>query len=159
MGTCWQSFRMGMGIGLASKPLPLAKKEPIAYLYNGVRLPKLPEWDREVYPYAYIQTAYGDTYLFVSDVSLELRSYNPAYGYAFTHMNGTTYGDFNFVRYELNDSGDAWGDKYEAENVYFAPGSYDKGAVWCNTDLYRYDKDTGEATLVQTASEPVPVYK
>ena len=29
-------------------------KTPVAYLYNGLRLPKLPEWDKETYPYAYI---------------------------------------------------------------------------------------------------------
>lgn len=28
--------------------------EPIAYLYNGVQLPPLPEWDKEAYPYAFI---------------------------------------------------------------------------------------------------------
>ena len=29
-------------------------RTPVAYLYNGVRLPALPEWDREAYPFAVI---------------------------------------------------------------------------------------------------------
>lgn len=30
------------------------------YLYNGVKLPALPEWDKETYPYAVIRTAGTD---------------------------------------------------------------------------------------------------
>lgn len=36
----------------ASSPVP--DKDPVAYLYNGIRMPALPEWDREKYPYAFI---------------------------------------------------------------------------------------------------------
>lgn len=48
-----RSYVKGLMLGICGKPLPFStKKEPVAYLYNGVRLPKLPEWDREKYPYA-----------------------------------------------------------------------------------------------------------
>ena len=49
-----RDYVKGLILGLSGKPLPMSQKEPVAYLYNGVRLPKLPEWDREAYPYAYI---------------------------------------------------------------------------------------------------------
>ena len=38
-----RSSVMGLILGQFSSPLPMAQKEPVAYLYNGVRLPKLPE--------------------------------------------------------------------------------------------------------------------
>ena len=49
-----RSSVMGLILSLFSSPLPEVQKQPVAYLYNGVRLPKLPEWDRETYPYATI---------------------------------------------------------------------------------------------------------
>ena len=49
-----QSFLIGYALGLSGKPLPISGGEPVAYLYNGVRLPKLPEWDKEKYPYVCI---------------------------------------------------------------------------------------------------------
>ena len=44
------SFWMGVALGLAGKGLP-PMAQPTAYLYNGVQLPPLPEWDKETYPY------------------------------------------------------------------------------------------------------------
>lgn len=43
-------------IGLCSRPLPLSKREPVDYLYNGVRLPDINTvWtDKEALPYARI---------------------------------------------------------------------------------------------------------
>lgn len=54
-----QSWLTGFVIGLAGKPLPHLppKKQPVAYLYNGVSLPPLPEWDIETYPYATMVTS------------------------------------------------------------------------------------------------------
>lgn len=50
-----KSWLYGFCLGICGKPLPLAaKKTPTAYSYNGVVLPKLPEWDREKYPYAVV---------------------------------------------------------------------------------------------------------
>lgn len=51
-----KSWLIGFALGLCGKPPPIAgsRREPVAYLYNGVRLPKLPEYDKSVYPYAVI---------------------------------------------------------------------------------------------------------
>lgn len=42
-----KSWLTGFALGLCGKALPVAGsgKEPVAYLYNGVRLPKLPDAD------------------------------------------------------------------------------------------------------------------
>ena len=59
-----RSYAAGYLLSLAGKPLPLStKREPVAYLYNGVRLPKLPEWDRERYPFAlWVESTKSTTY-------------------------------------------------------------------------------------------------
>ena len=84
-----RSFLIGLALGLAGKPLPISQgKEPIAYFYGhiakegetathtidgvgyvGVVLPKLPEWDKEAYPYAVIlyYSAKGKYTLVVGD--------------------------------------------------------------------------------------------
>lgn len=46
------SYTLGYLMGLCAPPLKLPDKQPTAYSYNGVVLPKLPEWDKTVYPYA-----------------------------------------------------------------------------------------------------------
>ena len=119
------------------------EKTPVAYLYNGVRLPALPEWDKEKYPYAYITTAdFDDGYrLFCVDGQKNV-------------INGKLFltilypGDF----YVLRDG--EWA-KYDHSNVA-AP------VVWCNTDTYYTTNiENGElaGTLYMAASDPVPVYE
>ena len=48
------------------------------YLYNGVELPELPEWDKNTYPYACISHCYGDTYQFEV---FKTKPYADNYGY------------------------------------------------------------------------------
>ena len=48
------SYVVGFNLALAGMAYPYSAPTPVAYLYNGIRLPALPEWDRGVYPYAYI---------------------------------------------------------------------------------------------------------
>lgn len=51
-----RSFQEGLALGLTGNPLPYnGTAEPVAYLYNGVRLPKIPEV--EGYPYRIMITA------------------------------------------------------------------------------------------------------
>lgn len=51
------SMTLGYLVGRQIAGQRRAVKQPIAFLYNGVRLPPLPEWDKTVYPYAVIQYA------------------------------------------------------------------------------------------------------
>ena len=48
-----KSWIAGYALGRTGIPLPFAVK-PGAYLYNGWKLPPLPQWDREAYPHAFI---------------------------------------------------------------------------------------------------------
>jgi hypothetical protein len=48
------SLTLGWLVGRRIAGQRTKQKTPIAYLYNGVQLPPLPEWDREKYPYAVI---------------------------------------------------------------------------------------------------------
>ena len=41
-------------------------KTPDGYSYNGVQLPKLPEWDKEMYPYAVISYREGINQYYLS---------------------------------------------------------------------------------------------
>lgn len=142
--TAWLT---GYALGICGKPLPFStKKEPVAYLYNGVRLPKLPEWDRETYPYAYL--------LYNSLLGLYfLRVYSDPLipgGEKFVFADG----DANLARYELEDGlwifkGDSVGE------TGFLPSSVAR-FVWANTDVYNYK---GDGTLILAASKPVPVYE
>ena len=136
--------------------VPDVPKEPIAYLYNGVRLPKLPEWDKEKYPYAFIQT-FGDT------------SGDPEYDYAYWLVCMSASADYF---YHSNDNeycfgGDPYLEKCPAiaymklqnSNEWVFHKEYDNyfierwnPVIWTNFDL-----DLGE--LKVDASEPIPVYE
>ena len=132
-------------------------REPVAFLYNGVRLPGLPVVEGK--ENAVIISSFGTTYLFLSSVKLDYR-YITAHGYMLTSKHGETFICFSFVRYKLNKTAGDWsGGTYSEDSTFFALGSTEAETVWSNADLYHYDKDTDEATLVCAASEPVPVYE
>lgn len=149
---CLKSFLIGYALGLSGKPLPLSggepSVEPVAYLYNGVRLPKLPEWDKETYPYALI------TYNTAGFYVIYCFSCEPAVA---SKVNSTLV--------PLDGSGEyinlvSFGKKEDAKfgnPVTFTAllGSVTTGTIWTNFDLlYR---DTGSVYLA--ASEPIPVYE
>lgn len=52
----WQGFVSALIVAAAETV------DAIAYLYNGVKLPPLPEWDKEEYPYVYIAHKKFTTY-------------------------------------------------------------------------------------------------
>lgn len=136
----------------------------VKYLYNGVELPTLPEWDIEQYPYAII--IYGEHY--VGDEEKYTRLYvspNP-----FVILDQSLLleisGDLpiTFLFCNLGDDGDEWNDftehtVYEIPNITPVFSTID--LFWSNHDLY-YSTDTninGElaGTLYLAASTPIPV--
>lgn len=138
-----RSFKTGLALGLTGAPLPFPQKEPVAYLYNGVRLPKLPEWDKVKYPYAVLQGMSGSYRLNVSSL--------PIYA---IKQGEKTY---------ITVSQDAEGHNYQIAtgSEYWEGGMF--GGVspivslpvfWANYDVKYED---GKPYL--TASEPVPVYE
>ena len=120
-------------------------------LYDGAVLPPMPETDL---PYAYIVSNFGTTYLVFADAPLNFRYIN-SFGYMLSSMTDGVYTNCNYERYELRDS--VWGN-LSTGNYYYVLGTHEKETIWSNTDLYHYDKDTDEATLVLSAcSDPIPV--
>lgn len=136
-----RSYAAGYLLNLAGKPLPLStKREPVAYLYNGVRLPKLPEWDREMYPYASI-TRSGEKYFF------------RAYGEPLMTKEDSPYLEFEdgeaiVVIYELQD--DLWFFHGESSST----GGMRQPLVWTGFDVLNED-----GSVYFAASDPNPVYE
>lgn len=137
------SFKTGLALGLCGKALPW-KAEPVAWLYNGVRLPKLPEWDKETYPYAYVGIT---TYQGIEEYR--------AYFAKEKHTKSSSAMGFiteDVIRYRLIDG--QW--------VEHGPGisAIIASPLWSNVDIY-YNSSVEEVggTLYLAASEPVPVYE
>lgn len=164
MNNKMKSFVKGILLSLVGKPLPTPEREPVAFLYNGVRLPKLPEWDREKYPYPFIVQREKTTsaefrfiatesppvmllsrgeYFFNVDNSADR---DKGDGYAFDYLNGE------------------WVDKGEA--IYWV--GYNDGLaingvpIWTEHEIYQVTEADGVLTygeIYLPASEPVPVYE
>jgi hypothetical protein len=135
-----RDFVKGLIPGLVVAPLPYTGSEPVAYLYNGIPLPALPEWDKEAYPYAVIvQNNSSGNYLFVADDEVFTAGIDGAVGRLFPG-----------ACYRYGDG--AW-------QPYSSGASNAKG-VWSNRDIYYSDgvEEVG-GTLYMEASDPVPVYE
>lgn len=138
-----KDFETGLILGLVSPPVPhVVKKEPIAYSYNGVILPKLPEWDREVYPYAVLQDNGNYHRLTISS--------KPIYGKAS--------GDKVYFSTGSNAEGRTW-------ELYPGDTEWDEGwwtpsvlvlvpVLWANHDVLYED-----GNLYLAKSDPIPVYE
>lgn len=142
MNSKMRSSVMGLILGQFSSPLPMAQKEPVAYLYNGVRLPKLPEWDRAVYPYAVM------IYRCVPQLyELRCLSADAYYGENFFKAS-------NGILSQCKDG--VWGafGTLEGESYAYVPltSSIDT-LVWANFTM----ENNGTTYLI--ASEPIPVYE
>lgn len=141
-----RSSVMGLLLGQFSSPLPMAQKEPVAYLYNGVRLPKLPEWDREKYPYAYIWQASSGTYSLVF-VNAPLYYQGELSGKDLICSNGIV---SSYALEGITKNGE-WGNRIVESTLSL---EVNVTLIWCNTDVY--DK-AGEVYLA--ASDPAPIYE
>ena len=133
------AFTKGYHVGAA---LRRKRVLPVAYLYNGVRLPKLPEWDKETYPYSFIN--YGG-WLYPNSLELYVCK-------EFTFDGSEVHYTAESLRTPLTEYSEdfAWGD--------FSPSSGGDVArnwlLWTNTDLVESD-----GTVYLAATDPVPVYE
>lgn len=142
-----KSFQMGLAMGLSGKPLPLAKKEPIAYLYNGVRLPKLPEWDREKYPYAVI-TYMAITAQYKLSVFSECEHYKNSAGKLLVGSQSASQEELSgYYAASLSDT--EWHYADTPTRSAFA-----NDVKWANFDIQNED-----GSIRLPASEPIPVYE
>lgn len=131
--------------GLCSRPLPMGTREPVAWLYNGVRLPGLPVWDRVKYPYAFIGYDLLMGYmLYILPVPL----------IAYLSGNVEAVGKpGSFIEYKGAEYYEnAWGELvtfYMQSDAGITPKP-----IWSNYDILNED-----GTLYLAASDPVPVYE
>lgn len=154
------SWRVGFELGLAGFSFPYSKpRKPTAYLYNGIRLPALPEWDREKYPKAMIHPWSKDEIRLIvfSDVDdvyaesswwIEVNINAPWLGWTYD-AETNTWG-------QMTDNGE-----YELYEIMVA-GENMNLAIWSNFDVF-VTTSHGDyfpvGMLAFAASEPVPVYE
>lgn len=123
--------------------------EPIAYSYNGVELPALPEWDKETYPYAYI----GGTisiydfsskwyYLYLTDKPFAINS------------GLVNNGAMNYLSYVCKTEATDLVWSFVSENENKTVNANKSPAVWANYDIQNTD-----GSVFLPASDPVPVYE
>lgn len=93
MNELMRSCAMGLILSLFSSPLPEVQKEPVAYLYNGVILPALPEWDRETYPYLVIDYFSGDAYA-CHEVPTAQKTFMPTIKLQAPYLHSKLYTDY-----------------------------------------------------------------
>lgn len=146
-----RKFVRGLMVSTVSKGVLPKKREPVAYLYNGVRLPKLPEWDRAVYPYAVIY-GFGSQFRFLFDVCSErpVRYFNSGTnGYSVGCPNGCQSLYFGTESSLWNN-----GQPYMQNDHYSRYWNSTNGPVWANFDILNED-----GTVALATSEPIPVYE
>lgn len=143
MNSKMRSSVMGLILSLFSSPLPEVQKEPVAYLYNGVRLPKLPEWDRGKYPYSYVGTVmYKGIEEYRAYFAKEIHT---KYASAMSFLDAA-------LRYRLIDG------QWVEHGAGIPP--FITSPLWSNVNIY-YDSSVEEVggTLYLSASDPIPVYE
>lgn len=134
------------------------KREPVAYLYNGVRLPVLPEWDKTVYPYAHIEYILStDSYVFIFSSTPSTYEYGYSMSYGFKRIIVT-----DATLYRMYNGGKEWEFLSEHNsNMRNLTTSSIQGAeetarvIWCSEDI----QNTTDSKIYLVASEPVPVYE
>lgn len=130
--------------------------QPIAYSYNGVRLPKLPEWDKTVYPYATI--GYDSSNSTILELHTSLLYFSETY-------SGIGYGSGGVSPYENcvnrwylpSADGTEWvqeGD-YDIDVTDQSTDRMFKSAIWSNADIANRDDNS----VYLSASDPIPIYE
>jgi hypothetical protein len=139
------SWKQALALGLCS--VGEVKKEPVAYLYNGVRLPKIPEV--EGYKYAFLRVdQYGHAHV--------LHTYVPMT----TDETGKYLGDYhpgvgnNRVYYRESTcyaGSDSW---FTTAETSFVSKSLEP--TWLSYDIV--NPFTGEVVFAKSP-DPIPVYE
>ena len=149
MNAKMRGFVNGILLGVVGKPFPITQgeKEPVAYLYNGVQLPPLPEWDKETYPYAAMfrnMDTYG-VYCF----SKQPFTYSVnRYGVITIYHGTTSDTPAPYLSVEYDDGHWVTNSKTGASNRSLSL------YIWANYDILNED-----GSVYLKASEPIPVYE
>lgn len=157
-----RGFVEGLVLGLSGKPLAADDTDPVAYLYNGVRLPEIPT--TEGYPYAMLVDTSVWGSIDGNAIYLYLMPTNNVEVYSITFQHSGTQSflgavgkNVKAVFYRFYPNKGYWG---EAENQTIYVSDRVNGLngqippFWANFDVpHAY----GSVYLAST--EPVPVYE
>ena len=110
------------------------------YLYNGVELPELPEWDKTTYPYAIICTTNNGNRTYLKATKTP-RTYSTNATWLLTVKP--------VLQFLLSDG--AWGEP-DLDGYYWENESEDN-AIWTNYDII----NSVDGSVYLAASEPMPV--
>lgn len=142
-----------------------------AYLYNGVKLPELPEWDRVAYPYALM--FYFDASAYVSGTTIaKLYLFDKEAHYVglmkFSGVNTVVrydlVSDIKLAEYaelaniaETITQANVW--TYNKTEAYAEDDSFRTPTtsyiIWSNYDVVK----SSDGSIISTASDPVPLYR
>lgn len=146
-------FKLYLALGLCAPGVWGGQKEATMYSYNGVVLPKLPEWDKTAYPYAIL---YHPGFLSIYDETKNVLMVSDS---TFI-FNGSQYrpnGDYKTGKSEIEiDAESTWSD-FTYHEYNDADGGFYKSVAkvyWSNHDILNDD-----GTIHLSASDPVPVYE
>lgn len=130
------------------------------YLYNGVELPALPDWDKTTYPYAFITamktSSNTSAYLYCSSVPIYKNDDGKLISSIIAKQDG------NVICYicDLFPDGSVFNDwqRYENGDKSFSADAsfivtYNGLITWANYDMLNYSDDS----VYLSASEPIPV--
>lgn len=150
-------FVKGLLSGLVGQPVGVPEKEPVAYLYNGVRLPKQPEWDKTAYQYAAVVLWTKDDkypfYCFCVSNAPFVAVPDVEFPEDVGSVNTTGQGHRWYVYPTATTLDFAWEYFVEEKNglsldTYYSP------TVWTNHDILRED-----GTVSLEATDPIPIYE
>lgn len=125
---------------------------PIAYLYNGVELPALPDWDEEAYPYAYIRKGLGisaGTSFYVSPMPWRYYNEEGSLADGFGYVDLPDGESISYYSSTLKEG--QWGD---FQRLLMSNISGVSDIIWSNKPIY----NKADGTLYMNGSDPVPVY-
>lgn len=160
------AFLVQFALGLC-EPIPMCshseEKEPVSFLYNGIRLPALPEWDRGVYPKAIIYRWQTTT---TSAVTTRLLCYSEEESpNGYRDSDGREYFtiDFPALASVYDESTDAWGALAHSDDAFSGNTGISMSlgdVIWSNHDINLQYKLLGTSYSDQFfATDPVPVYE
>ena len=160
-----RSFWAGVSMGLCGKAI-FSKKEPVAYLYNGVALPNLPDSEMQyAFMTASVSTSNTSHYSYYSTIYLY---YSTVPIYVYTRASGSalkTKQDGNLVCYTCSLSSDGavledW-TRYENGDITAVAdanltGMDTDNIIWTNDDITFYNSDMVDI-VVYHKYEHVPI--
>lgn len=111
-------------------------------LYNGVKLPSLPEWDEDTYPYAIIYYADSVYYLIVTKKMLRYQ------------WDGALYPPDDTLYFEYEAKGGYWELTKDTAQWLYTDDTIIAEAIWANYDVYDPYGGTDERL---DASDPIPI--